>query len=403
MKSEGMGRRASRRDVERDLQQQELDAVDAAFDRMKAEVVSDLLSIDQEGKALTGRKIDQYEDESGIAEDELFPENARILNIGDPWQVLDKEGMVNLEYEAGEEADFVLDQEVFQDSILPELDRMERLIEEIQSGDDAFGSELKWRVNAVKERLSEGVNIEDYPKESAVMYDVTRLISTRHGNDDGHGASRELWYAAMRLARGLEDVYYAETVIKPAVERAVIEERGLSKEDEAVLIRQLIEEFRGRKKYKHAELVKGAFPDTSFEDDSFDRVTASWSVSAHMFGVMDEKQFAVVWKELDRILKRDGAAYIWPLDYQSGSGGEMAKSLIDYIDSGGNAGFITWDSDGPYVEWIEDVEEEEVLAQDLTTAQTLVFLPRGAKRHEVKRRVEQSLVQIPENAGQDAA
>ncbi|TAL49933.1 hypothetical protein EPN81_04260 [Patescibacteria group bacterium] len=397
MKHEGMGRRFPQKDIAHDISEQYHDAVNEAFDRLKSQVVQDLLSIDQEGKALTGRKIDQYENESGIQERELFPEGARVLNIGDPWQVLDKQGVVNLEYETGEEADFVYDQERFLASILPELERMQANVEGIRSYDESFANELAWRVNAVKEHSESGISLEDYPNESKVLYDITRLISEHHGNDDSQGEAREIWYAAMRLARGFEDVHYTETVIEPTITKEVIQQKGLSKEERDVLIGRLVEEFRGQKKYKHAELVKGAFPDTLFEDKSFDRITASWSISAHMFGVMNAHQFGVVWKELDRILKKDGVAYIWPLDYYSGSGDEMAQTLREHRASGGDVGVIYWKPHGyfgltkkPEIEWIDDIKNDSELAHILTSSQTLVFLPKRATNAS-RKRVENSL------------
>ncbi|MEK9156609.1 MAG: class I SAM-dependent methyltransferase [Patescibacteria group bacterium] len=394
MQNEGMGRRFSRKDVAHDLEEQRYDAVDAAFDRLKAQVIKDLLSVDQKGKALTGRKAEQYEDESGIIKTELFPEGAHILNIGDPWQVLDKEGVVNLEYETGEEADFVYDSERFLNSVLEELEEMQGGVENMRPYDASFASELAWRVNAVKEHVQSGIKPEDYPKQSKILYDITRIIGEHYGNDDSHGASREWWYAAMRLARGFEDVYYVKTVINPAIEKEIVQKRGISEEEREVLVRRLIGEFRGKKKYKHAEMVKGAFPDTPFMDHSFDRIIASWSISAHMFGVINKGQFAVVWKELDRILKQNGAAYIWPLDYWTGLGGnEMAMTLREHRAKGGDAGCIFLDvTADPRIEWIDDVKDDSDLAYNLTRSQTLVFLPRGFKR-EAKKRVAQSLHQ----------
>lgn len=397
MKYEGMGRRFPPKDIRRDSFQQGHETKDVLFDRVKAQVVRDLLLVDQEGKALTGRKIDQYEDESGIKENELFPEGARVLNIGDPWQVLDKEGVVNLEYETGEEADFVQNPDRFLDSVSPELEQMTLLVKWIEESDEEFAGELAWRIRSVQEYVERGVSLEDYERVAKVLYDITRLISEHHGNDDGRGNSKELWYAAMRLARGFEDISYTKNVIEPAITKEVLKQRGLSDEDEEVLRHQLIEEFRGKKKYRHAEPVKGAFPDTPFEDKSFDRVVASWSVSAHMFGAMEVPQFRVVWQELDRIIKKDGAAYLWPLDYGSKDGENIALTLQEHRQSGGDVGILHWfpyggfsGTEKPNIEWIDDVEMDD-LPGKLMSCQTLVFLPRGTQ-DSVRRRIESSLL-----------
>ena len=69
--------------------------------------------VDAPQKALSGRKPEQYAEESGIPLEELFPEGKEILNIGDPWQTLDLEGVTSVDYEFGEEAEFVRDPEFF--------------------------------------------------------------------------------------------------------------------------------------------------------------------------------------------------------------------------------------------------------------------------------------------------
>ncbi len=380
------------RDQAREMREQSADELAERYDLERQRVIDIVLVHDKNSKALTGRRIEQYEAESGIRESELFPEDGHILNIGDPWQIMDRDGVVNLEYETGEEADFLLASEFFTENFLQNVDRCLEEADAIASYEPTLGAELSWRIQGVRD-YAEQMRVDDYPKQARVLYDALRLLGESHRSDEEDPTRRELWYALMRLARGLEDIHYTKTVIEPALAQAEVSRSHVSHEEREELISSLISDFRGGKKYKRAELVKGVFPLTSFDNGSFDRIVASWSLSVHMFPEMDAQQFETTFLEIGRLLKPDGRAYLWPLQFERFDKTEMAKGFLAYRARGGTAGLTTMDNwrTNPYMIWLD--EEPEHFFKALETANDLVILPLGTRaRSETKNHIDESLV-----------
>ncbi len=395
MKQEGMHKPFSSVDKRRDLEHAWREDAAQSYDEARKLVLHEALHYDQKGKSLTGRRVDSYEEESGIRARELFPEGARVLNIGDPWQVMDREDVVNLEYETGEEADFLVDEQIVEDFLCHFNQGVSDAIErakEIATYEKELGMELVWRLEGVLEFAHQS-DPDDYPKQVRVLYDALRLLGESHRADEEDETRRELWYALMRLARGLEDVYYTRTVIQPAIEKAQEDGGNLSQEEQDRLVGNLIEDFRGKKKYRHAELVKGAFPLTDFDDASFDRIVASWSLSVHMFETMNAARFGTTLEEINRLLKPDGAAYLWPMHFRSIDNQAFLKAATSYGASGGAIGIIDgWGSNGD-IYWSD--EEQQAFTDHIGRGGTLIILPRGSRRTsrgKIKNRIDEAFI-----------
>ncbi|MDQ5951288.1 MAG: hypothetical protein QG639_565 [Patescibacteria group bacterium] len=88
--------------------------------------------------------------------------------------------------------------------------------------------------------------------------------------------------------------------------------------------------FPTKVKSKEAKFIKGIFPYTQeLPAESYDRVLASWSVSAHMFPEMSTEMFVdEIWKELDRLLAPGGQAVFYPIGHY----GESAEGICRTID-----------------------------------------------------------------------
>jgi hypothetical protein len=78
----------------------------------KADIVSTVYEAD-ESKALTGRTPERIEEETGVPKEEMFPNEKKILYVGDPWQRMGKEidssNFTLIDYEFGEVARFESD------------------------------------------------------------------------------------------------------------------------------------------------------------------------------------------------------------------------------------------------------------------------------------------------------
>lgn len=59
-------------------------------------------------KRINGHPPEYYARTLGVTVDELFPEDGLSLNVGDPWQKIDRKGVVIIDYEFGEVAGYEL-------------------------------------------------------------------------------------------------------------------------------------------------------------------------------------------------------------------------------------------------------------------------------------------------------
>ncbi len=368
---EGMGRVRSKHDTELDQQDQTFEAERERFEQIKKEIADKVVAVDAKEKALTGRVEQDYENESLVPVKELFPESGKVLNIGDPWQTLDREGVTNLDYESGDEAEFVYTEEHLESNLEWKGQQMESKAKYLE---DAF-PDLVHQIEETLEQIhniADAQDLEKYPEATAILGDLRHAIAELRGRVDEEAeesnALRELWYDAVKLERSFADTHLVKTVIEPAVLKEALRDKGFGQEKQEDLIRRLITEHRFLKKYQYADLVKAAFPATPFEDESFDRLVASWSLSTHMFPNMKSKEFQVYWEEMDRLLKKDGVAYFWPI--YRGSEGEMMTSLKEYVESGGEVAMIDFSNNRASVVFLNEPDF------NLDHAETLVLFKR---------------------------
>ena len=137
-----------------------------------------------------------------------------------------------------------------------------------------------------------------------------------------------------------------EVVIRPKLEeyRVKMEQAGVFGETvqdgEKKLRKQLIDSIRLKKKPEEAHVVQAVFPQLPFADSSFDRVVASWSISAHVFAVLDKAGFKASWDEIFRVLRDGGKAYIFPLWYSPPDKDDFVGSLNDFCKETGMSWYV---------------------------------------------------------------
>lgn len=396
--TEGFSRRRSEADIQLDLNQQLADAKQVVADKKKDAIVADVHEIDASQKRLTGRQPAEYAWESGVPLEELFPEGGEILNIGDPWQTLDLSGVTSIDYEYGEEAEFIHDVPKFLTGapkrVAGVAEQLSYLLEHTKTTPLGVNIEkMQSQIKIIEDKIAHA-KLDDYPGIGDELLTVASMISTaeerqkndhdktRTSSDSYAHALKELWYEVERLSRGFHDSYLTKTVIDPEISRAVVEQRGLTNEETEQLKRTLIEKHRFKKKTKYADVKKGTFPDIQFPDHEFDRIVASWSISTHMFPELKRDQFEVYWDEIDRLLKKDGVAIIWPI--YRGNEMALAQSLIAYARSGGDACIFSIDPENDNV-------NPPVFAFDsdfryaLEDGHTLVIFPKNMSQKEKER------------------
>jgi hypothetical protein len=201
------------------------------------------------------------------------------------------------------------------------------LSEEIKNWLDGF-----WKSYDSAYKLTEETkNWEDFLVVSDAWEDTRLLVDTERDRAkdlqyDHFIGEYELfltdaWYVCTRSEKGFRDVYDFNTEILPKLEKFREECKRQNMDDgemEEKIEREkikLIEEIRLVKKPKNANVVKAIFPELPFKDDSFDRFVASWSISAHTFSHLEKNEFDIVWKEIGRVMKEGGSAYVFPLSY----------------------------------------------------------------------------------------
>jgi SAM-dependent methyltransferase len=352
-----------------DFEEDEPDATDALEDeRARHELESPRLSdlvyqTDPDVKALTGRTPERIARETGIPKEKMFPEGAKILYVGDPWQRMGKEldnpNFTLIDYEFGEIASFIKDESEFRSNATEKTERLLSRIEELKQGNILREGQLPWVEQfeqlVLKARdVSDSVQkVEDYPIAAKAWNDAKTFIEAQYTKDledvdetktgdpgDTIGEfdalsvfRRSAWYNCIYCERGFKDVPDWQNIILPKLkkERSRLMRTGMSR-DEAEQqanqkIKGWIEEIRLKKIPKQANVVEAIFPELPFDRDVFDRFVASWSISAHTFGVLDEAGFGGYWEEISRVLKNGGEAFIFPLLYGSPDEQALEDSL----------------------------------------------------------------------------
>lgn len=381
---EGTGKPRSRGDNRRFFYEELVADDQARAEVEKRRIVSRVEVIDAQEKALTGRKPEQYVEESGIKYSELFPKGGKILNIGDPWQTLDIEGATNVDYEGGDEAEFVYDEEKFIASVPGLIESLRDSLRHSDHEEEILSELFKFDFEHIHEEQYE--NLAQTFSRIKEMIAGYRSISE---NDELESMYKNTWYTAIKLARGFSDIHLMKTKIQPVLDREMLRRKGLSEGEREEIIAKMITRYRFSKRYKNADLVKGAFPDMPFPDHEFDRFIASWSISTHMFPGMEKSEFNIYWDEIDRLLKRDGVAYIWPI-YRGGER-ELVESFFDYKEQGGDVAVVTYQYDGDEISdycisWVGD----QYFNNEISEAELLIVFPKGAST-QVKNNIEEHI------------
>lgn len=364
-------------------------------------------------KALTGRKVESYEIGSGISKSELFPKGGKVLNIGDPWQTLDLPNVLSIDYETGEEALFPA---TYEKAIEDFNNRKKRLLGSIETEspiteplneildlDFTPANDLLTAWREVQQTVQEndlkdmsqfadiGQQVFEFGHQMSAFREEYEEWKKKQKNvshyDDYY--FMEAWYKVQDLGRLYADAYTWEYEIKPAIAQEAVRKKGLSDEEEQEIIRRVVCQKRFLKKTKFADFKKGAWPEVWFPDGSFDRITASWSLSAHVFREMKPEHHQFYFDEMDRVLKKEGCAYIWPLGYWYDNFNDLYDGIKAYIAEGGDVGLV---HNGELITY-KDNESDFVYKLDAHYREepSLVVFKRGVKP-EVFERVRQALL-----------
>ena len=338
----------------------------------KSQEVADIVfEVDPIGKALTGRTPKKIEEETGIPVEEMFPKDSKILYIGDPWQKMGTEldqshgsNLTIIDYEYGEVASFIFDEKNFRDNIKFKGTYLLELLNDIlndENKDQLEHDDFEWLtsfLDLVKHAhsLSEAaVTDEEYLSAAEAWKKSREYIETTYKNElekkeqassepgDSYNYDDNLdklgslktyaWYEGVYGERGFRDTLDWKNIIEPKVKALESDLKGLPEAEKnkeiASATKSWIEEIRLHKRTESSNVLEAVFPQLPFKDDSFDRMVASWSISAHVFAELDETGFEVLWDETQRILKEGGKAYIFPLNYYY----EVDSTIISSLEN----------------------------------------------------------------------
>jgi len=354
-------------------------------DSQRARVVGTVYESDPMAKALTGRTPKIIEEETGISKEIMFPPDKTILYVGDPWQRMEKEidspNLTIIDYEFGETASFITDNEAFREGINRTggclLQTVSGLLEsgDWQAEDNQWLVEFRDLVDKSYQVSLSAEGFDDYSKAAVAWSEAKEhieknyreqldKISAEEQSDPCDLINRgdplsifrtEAWYDCIYGERGFRDIPDFNNKILPKIEakRKELQEKGVSAEEIENEIegwkKTWIDEIRLVKKTKKAYVVEAVFPELPFKPESFDRFVASWSISTHTFAELDEEGFATCWREIKRVLKDDGEAWIFPLDYYW----NPDRVFLDSLEQSGME-WQMYDSYGEPVEWTEE-------------------------------------------------
>lgn len=185
----------------------------------------------------------------------------------------------------------------------------------------------------ITEKYSQDKTLKD---ETEIEQREEFLKKYYNEEDDFEKLRQNAWYKCIEGERGFKDISDLYNIIIPKLEKKIEEigkkeSRVLSEEETDDLVekykKKFIDEIRLRKKTDKAEVLQARFPELPFKDKSFDRFVASWSISAHIFNALNKEEFNMCWKEIARVLAKNGEAYIFPLNYYFDDRSDLVESL----------------------------------------------------------------------------
>ncbi len=304
-------------------------------------------------KALTGRTPKDLILETGLPENELFPEDKPVLYVGDPWQKMgtekDNPNMTIIDYEYGEPATFIKNIERFKNTINYNIKKLNRelginkeshyervdLYENFQRYFDQAVSttdnaDLHGNFSGCTEASLAWIDLREYIGSVRAEVESNAIALDKYGESNFW---RDSWYSANKLAQGFADVPDYYQIVLPKLEEFKEKISELSEKDREKALRKkeraLIEDIRLVKKPKEAHVVQGVFPELPFKSDSFERLVFSWSISVHSFDQFDDNDFYICWQEILRVLKPGGKAIIFPVNEEE-NGNRIAGTLNYY-------------------------------------------------------------------------
>lgn len=352
----------------------------------KEEIKGLIYGVDRNSKALTGRTPEKIEEETGVDKDIMFPPGGKILYVGDPWQrmgrEIDDKRLVIIDYEFGDAASFVENEESFRNDIEwrgQDLIRKTKILRQrnmISKKDKEWFIvfeeliENAYRLSTIASFIKDGEKYkEDYATAAVAWTKARGWIEERYKKekeerefedeeygepgdqrkelDDATQLRLDAWYVCIFGERGFRDIPDWNEVVLPQLETDFkkeerITKRKLTEEEIKNFIerkkKRYIEEIRLKKSPQKANVVEAIFPELPFKKNTFDRFVASWSLSAHLFAELDREGFDYCWKEILRVLTKEGEAYIFPLTYYF----DDKRPIYDSLKAAENDGLLQW-------------------------------------------------------------
>jgi hypothetical protein len=344
--------------------------INSGNEKLLKEITNIIYDVDGESKALTGRTPERIFQETGVPTEVMFPKNAKILYVGDPWQRMGREldathgsNFTLIDYEFGDIASFVKEDGLFRDTI---HQRAKNLLSEITSAlsvdvkEDYSEIDLEWLykfkdyVTTAYELSESAKTDQEYLAASRAWNTAKKFVEESHKAEMDKQAQQEAepgdsvssldniesalsylrasaWYDCVYGERGFKDIPDWNNIIKPKLDSLKQQLTDLPEEDANrkidVALRSWIGEIRLKKNTEKTNVVEAIFPELPFKSESFDRLVASWSISAHVFAGLDEEEFDVFWSETYRVLRSGGEAYIFPLNYYYAVNETLINSL----------------------------------------------------------------------------
>ena len=269
---------------------------------------------------------------------------------------IDDNRLVIVDYEYGETASFIRDKNRFKQDISHRSENLLHKLTSLRTYRTLTPDESSWLdsfetiIQQARLSIENLDNISQYPEAASQWLKAKEYIDEAYRKQQTNGDAgdktqicddisyfrTDAWYDCVLGERGFRDLYDWEHIIMPKVkqkEQELSHKQDITEEEKQTIIdswiRTWINEIRLEKKPAKAHVVVGVFPQLPFKDKHFDRMVASWSISAHLFAYLDHDQFMVCWKETARVLADEGEAFIFPLTYEDIDQETILNSLYE--------------------------------------------------------------------------
>jgi hypothetical protein len=103
------------------------------------------------------------------------------------------------------------------------------------------------------------------------------------------------------------------------------------------------EKFPYKPKTKNSKMVEAVYPNVGEElgDAKFDRILASWSITAHAMPNMTDEEIKAIWRKTDELLKPNGIATFYPIGHYGNSREQIEQTLQAHASSTGS--LMSWE------------------------------------------------------------